>query len=417
MTEQRAAIADWLEKAFGDLDPIGRTDDGAWARFAWTAEDDALRSWFADQAAERGMPVDTDLAGNQWAWWGRRPRDERSALTTGSHLDSVPGGGRFDGPLGVLSAFAAIDLLRERGYRPRHRLGVVAFSDEEGARFGVACFGSRVLTGALPRERALAQVDASGRCLHEILPAHGIDAARYGADPQLVGTIGAHIELHVEQGVALSESGSPVAVASGIWPHGRWEVRIRGEANHAGTTPMNRRHDPMPAFADMVREVTAAAVGHDAVATVGRVEVHPNGVNVIASEVIASVDVRAPSDAAIGQVISAIARFSPRPVSRTGATTFDPGLRALLVDASTGSLRRDVPVQPTAAGHDAGILQDAGVPTGMLFVRNQTGASHTPAERATTDDCVNGVIALAGCLERVDRDLDALTSKREHAHE
>src|SRR5439155_5798008 len=151
----------------------------------------------------------------------------------------------YDGPLGVVSAFAAVDELRARGVAPAKPVAVVAFADEEGARFGVACLGSRLLTGTIEPAGALALADADGVTLAEAMHAAGADPAAAGPDEDLLGRVGAFVELHVEQGRGLVELGAPVGVATGIWPHGRWRYRFTGEANHAGTTRLADRRDPM----------------------------------------------------------------------------------------------------------------------------------------------------------------------------
>ena len=202
--------------------PLGRDQrTGGYRRYAWTAADAACRDWFHGAAAARGMDVDTDRNGNLWAWWGRPGPD---ALVLGSHLDSVPDGGAYDGPLGVVSAFAALDLVAAAtGTAPvaRRPVAVVAFADEEGARFGVACVGSRLMTGALDPDRARALTDADGTTLAEALRAAGHDPARLGRDDEALGRVGVFVELHVEQGRRLVDVGAPVGVATAIWPHGR----------------------------------------------------------------------------------------------------------------------------------------------------------------------------------------------------
>ncbi len=273
---------DSLWSAIGDVGRDPRS--GGFRRFAWNDAEMTLREWFVGCAAARGMDTERDRNGNLWAWWLPEgwTGDPANAFVTGSHLDSVPDGGAFDGPLGVVSAFAAVDALRAEGVRPRVPVGVVAFSDEEGARFGVACVGSQLSTGALDPDRARALRDIDGRSLAEVLSGAGVDPAALGRDERLAARVGVFVELHVEQGRALDRLGRPVAVASSIWPHGRWRLTFRGEANHAGATRMTDRHDPMLPYAATVAAARARAVEHDAVATFGRVHVMPNGANAIA---------------------------------------------------------------------------------------------------------------------------------------
>lgn len=398
-----AELAHKLETMFGEIDAIGANPDGSFSRFAWTTEDNALRTWFATTATGLGLTVTVDSAGNQWAWWGAPSTEPASVISTGSHLDSVPSGGRYDGPLGVLSGLAAVAYLQQLGYQPNHPIAVVNFSDEEGARVGVACFGSRVLTGVIPGAEALAKptVDGAGT-LKDAISQFDVDLSNYGKDPNLVAAIGAHVELHVEQGFDLVPAHKPVAVASHIWPHGRWSVEIHGESNHAGTTPMRRRHDPMGDLARFIEATKAAAERHDAVATIGQVTVKPGGVNVIAHTIIASLDVRAAEESNVRAVLADLAEFAPQQRSFTAATVFSSKVRDVLEQACAAG-DEAVPVLGTGAGHDAGILQNAGVPTGMLFVRNQTGASHTPTEEATMEDGAIGIVKLAACLESLDQ--------------
>jgi N-carbamoyl-L-amino-acid hydrolase len=201
----------------------------------------------------------TDNNGNLWAWWdppgspGPAPGPPGArAVVTGSHLDSVPDGGAFDGPLGVVSAFAAVDQLRERGCLPVRPLGIAAFSEEEGARFGVACLGSRLLAGAIEPGRARALADAAGVTLAEAMAAAGHDPGGMGPDDDLLAAIGAYVELHIEQGRALADLGAAIAVGEQIWPHGRWRLDFTGRPDHAGTAALADRRDPMLPFAAAV---------------------------------------------------------------------------------------------------------------------------------------------------------------------
>jgi beta-ureidopropionase / N-carbamoyl-L-amino-acid hydrolase len=382
---------------------------GGYRRFAWNDADMTLRDWFRGEAARRGMSVEEDRNGNLWAWWlpPGWSGDPRDAFVTGSHLDSVPDGGAYDGPLGVVSAFAAVDLVRARGIVPVRPVAVTAFSDEEGARFGVACIGSQLSTGALAPDRALRLRDADGITLAEALRARGRDPRHLGPDPDLVRRVGVYVELHVEQGRALDLVDRPIAVASSIWPHGRWMFTYTGEANHAGATRLVDRRDPMLTFASSVHTAREVAALHEAVATFGKVRVLPNGTNAIASEVAAWLDARAADEATLSALVAEIVGEARRQAEADGIdlevetesvtpiVEFPAATRDRLRTA-LGHLG-DVPVQPTAAGHDAGILS-ALVPTAMLFVRNPTGISHSPREFAEIADCHRGAAALADVM-------------------
>lgn len=384
-----------FEAMWADLHPVGRVAaTSGYRRFAWSAADLACREWFAAEAARRGLDVTVDRNGNQWAWWG--DPEAGDAVVTGSHLDSVPDGGAFDGPLGVVSALAAVDLLRERGVRPARPLALVAFTDEEGARFGVACAGSRLLTGSLDPDRARALTDADGTTMAEAMRAAGHDPLHLGRDDETLGRVGTFVELHVEQGRSLVDQDTAVGVASGIWPHGRWRLDLHGEANHAGTTRLADRDDPMLRLAAAVIAAREGAEQHAAVATIGKVDVRPGGTNAIPSLVRAWLDARGGDEAAVRAVVGAVgaaARAEPVEESWSPAVAFGAVLREHVAGLLGGA-----PVLSTGAGHDAGILAGSGTPTAMLFVRNPTGISHSPAEHAETDDCLAGVEALTTVL-------------------
>lgn len=382
-----------FDAAWADLAPIGRAGTGGYRRYAWTREDHTLREWFAGEAARRGLDLTEDRAGNQWAWWGDATRG--GALAIGSHLDSVPDGGAFDGPLGVVSSLAAVDALRAAGHTPDRPIAVINFADEEGARFGIACAGSRILTGQLDADRARGLRDGDGITLAEAWRTAGRNPDALGADPDLLGLVDRFVELHVEQGKGLVEHGVPIGIGSDIWPHGRWRLEFVGEANHAGTTALADRHDAMLGYAETVLDARRVAAGHGVVATMGKVRVEPNGVNAIPSRVTGWLDVRGADEAAVTACVAAIAEAAARREatltreSWTPTTQFDTALTGELADLL------DAPVLGTGAGHDAGILAAHGIPTSMIFVRNPTGVSHSPAEHAERDDCLAGVEALA----------------------
>jgi beta-ureidopropionase / N-carbamoyl-L-amino-acid hydrolase len=396
-------VGDSFGALWDALLPIGRdSTTGGYRRFAWTHEDQLLREWFAGEAALRGLDLTEDRAGNQWAWWGDPDARPGSGVVTGSHLDSVPDGGAFDGPLGVVSAFAAVDQLRAKGFHPERPIAVVNFVDEEGARFGVACAGSRVITGVLTADRALALTDADGMRYADALRRAGRNPDLLGADPEAVRRVGCFVELHVEQGRGLIDLGQPVALGTEIWPHGRWRLDFPGEANHAGTTRLEDRRDAMLGYAQTVLTARMAAETHGCLTTIGKVRVEPGGVNAIPSAVTGWVDARGSREEAVRRAlvdITATAVVHGAEVceeSWTPSTAFDAELinrlRTVLPEA---------PLLGTGAGHDAGILANAGVPSAMLFVRNPTGVSHSPAEWAEPEDCHAGVDALTAVLTEV----------------
>lgn len=404
-------MPDDFERMWTDLAAVGRSaTSGGYFRQPFLAAERELAAWFEEQARARGLTLETDPFGNVVAWWDP-PSDgasetRRGALVTGSHLDSVLDGGAYDGPLGVVSALAAVDLLRSRGVVPARAIGVSVFVEEEGSRFGLACLGSRLASGAIGWDVARELADRDGVRLGDVVAGPDDDRAPSG----WLDDVATFVELHVEQGRDLVDRDAAVGVASEIWPHGRYRFDVRGEANHAGTTRMDDRADPMLTYA-----MTALAANKQARlagqrATFGRVEVAPNGTNAVPSRVTAWLDARCSSDAALAALVEAITVQAAARAERDGTTVevtaesvsravaFDPDLAARLSVDHAGP---DWPVIPTQAGHDAGVLSAAGIPTAMLFVRNPTGVSHSPAETASMPDCLVGVSALADTLERL----------------
>ncbi|MCD0442597.1 allantoate amidohydrolase [Glycomyces sp. A-F 0318] len=397
-----------FRRLWDELANIGPADTGGYLRFSWSDADLACRDWFRAQAAARDLRLETDRNGNLYARWDAspppgEPNDGRAVLT-GSHFDSVPHGGAYDGPLGIVSAFLAVDRLRAEGAEPKRPIVVAAFTEEEGGRFGVPCLGSRLMAGVVDPERARRLTDPGGTTLAEAMRAAGADPDLLGPDPDRLAGTAAFVELHIEQGRHLDEEDAPVGVASAIWPHGRWRLDFTGEADHAGTTRLPDRRDPMLTFAFAVLAARKEARLAGGLATVGRVEAEPNATNAIAARVTAWLDARAPDEAVLDEILRGFESkvseragrdgtgFAIAPESETPIVEFDGALRDRIAALLGGA-----PVLPTGAGHDAGVLA-AHVPTAMLFVRNPTGVSHAPRESATDEDCAAGVEALAAVL-------------------
>lgn len=430
----------WDLPLWQSLLPIGRDPaSGGYRRYSFTEADSRCRDWFIKAAAERKLRVECDRVGNLWAWLDvGKPgagagdgtlsahagcathradnmpspevdQDRGGAIVTGSHLDSVPDGGAFDGPLGVVSAFAAIDLLSERGWQPVRPVGVVAFVEEEGARFGLACLGSKLLTGVIEPDVARGLTDGDGVSFAEAMAGVGLDPGGLGRDASLGSRVAAFVELHVEQGSGLDGLGAGVGVGESIWPHGRWRVDFGGRADHAGTTRIADRRDPMLPFAATVLGAREAASECGGLATMSKVRAVPGGANGICSAVQAWLDARAADEETLEALVARVMESARGSADQHGVTVtsrcesftpvveFDRDLRDRVVAALA---RRGVtaPVLPTGAGHDAGVLAGV-VPTAMLFVRNRTGVSHSPAEYAEPEDCAAGVEALAAVLE------------------
>jgi beta-ureidopropionase / N-carbamoyl-L-amino-acid hydrolase len=404
-------VGDDFEGCFEGLAAIGRDPAGGWTRLAWTEEDRAARRWFQSEAEARGLAVERDLAGNLWAWWGMAANGAGGRVAVGSHLDTVRGGGAYDGALGVVGGLVAVAELARRGIVPRRPVAVVAFADEEGGRFGTATFGSRVLAGALDPAEVLDRTDEAGVSLAKAVRDAGLDPRSLGPDPDRLASLAAFVELHVEQGRGLADHDAPIGLGTAIWPHGRWRLSLTGEANHAGTTRLQDRRDPMLGLAAAALAARAAAAELGAVATVGRVLVEPNSTNSVPGRVLAWLDARAERDQVLDWLLTAFEAAVDEAAGRHGldaeltaesrspAVAFDRGLAATVAGCLRGAGLEPVEL-PTAAGHDAGALATV-LPTAMLFVRNRSGTSHSPAEHADPADCRAGVAALAAVIEEL----------------
>lgn len=387
---------------WAEIDSTGRsTTSGGYNRLTGSTADLALREWFVGAAQARGMTVELDRVGNQWAWLGDPTTSVGSAqpLVLGSHLDSVIEGGAYDGALGVVSSFAAVDDMVASGTLPRVPVAVVNFIEEEGARFGVTCLGSRLLTGDYDHAAALSLRDDDGNTFAEVLTSMGVDVEHLGRDATALSRIGTYVELHVEQGRGLIDLDRSVAVGTAIRPHGRWRIELEGRGDHAGTAVMTERDDPMLTFAEVISVARSSGVANGCFATVGRAFIHPNVGNAVPSKVTAWLDARGSDELRVQSVVRDVGIAAGGSLVEEAFTTreaFDDKLAA-----SLSRTLRNAPLLESGAGHDAGILATAGVRTAMLYVRNPTGVSHAPEEFAEESDCISGVHALVTAAQEI----------------
>jgi beta-ureidopropionase / N-carbamoyl-L-amino-acid hydrolase len=404
MTE--VITSDALAARMEGLAGIGAGPEGV-RRLAWTEEDALTRAWFEEQAAGVGLRVERDPAGNLWAcpdadppWWG-----------VGSHLDSVRGGGRFDGPLGVACGFEIF----ARSERP---IAVLSFADEEGARFNTPTFGSKALAGRLDLPAVLARRDDDGASLADAMRAGGVDPDGIRNAPSWLGRLAGFIEIHIDQTTELARAGEPVGVVSGLAARTRLEVHLRGRADHAGTTPRSERRDALSAAARLIvgAEDLAGADSpldgdhHELTITASRIITRPNAPTTIAAEVRLWIDARAPRFEAIdawrARVDSLVGELAERTgveisvtvASRSDPREFAPPVRAALSRAAEDVLGHAPPELLCFAGHDAGVVAER-VPAAMLFVRNPTGVSHSPEETVSLDDAAVAARVVARALE------------------
>jgi len=391
------------------LDALGEIGVGAEGvyRMAWSEEDAATREWFAHQAAGVGLRVQRDPAGNLWAcpdaeppWWG-----------IGSHLDSVRGGGRFDGPLGVVCAFE----IAATSPRP---IAVVSFADEEGARFNTPTFGSKALVARLDLPSVLERRDDDGVSLAAAVRAAGLDPGGIGQAPRWLERLSGFIEIHIDQTTELARAGEPVGVVSALAARTRLEVTLTGRADHAGTTPRSERRDALAAAARMIVGAEDAAGAERSLdgdhapltITASKIITKPNAPTTIAAEVRLWIDARAPNVDAIDawrvQLDSLATELHERTgvdielavASRSDPREFAPELREALSQAAREEQGHAVPELVCFAGHDAGVVAER-IPAAMLFVRNPTGVSHSPLENVELEDAALAARVVARALQ------------------
>ena len=381
------------------LDDVGLRPDGVW-RLAWTDEDAASRAWFEREASRVGLRAVRDPAGNLWAC----PRSEPPWWGVGSHLDSVRGGGRFDGPLGVACGFAIAD----GAPRP---VAVLSFADEEGARFNTPTFGSKALSGRLDLPAVLERPDDDGVRLGDAMRDAGVDPDGIAEAPAWLDRLSGFVEIHIDQTTELAGADEPVGIVTSLASRTRLEAHLRGRADHAGTTPRAERRDALSAAARLIVAAEDLAREHPALTvTTSRIIAEPNAPTTIAADVRPWIDARAPSFAAIDAWRSRLdqrvgeleagsgVEIDVSVASRSDAREFAPELRRKLIRATEDVLGHPAPELVCFAGHDAGVLAER-VPAAMLLVRNPTGISHSPAETVELEDAAIAARVVARALE------------------
>ena len=381
-----------------DLEEAARigADDGGVSRFAWTPELAQANEWLVGRLQELGLETEIDAAGNVLGRW---EEGEGTAVLVGSHLDTVPRGGRYDGALGVLAALEVVRTLKHEGISLRRPLWIVSFNDEEGSRYQTGMLGSRAFIGDLDPE------DWRRRGVADAMAAGGFDFERLG-EAKAVDRVGAYLELHIEQGPVLEQEGLDLGIVSGIAGLLGFRVRLSGEANHAGTTPMASRRDALAGAARIVLELRDEARSRgDMTANVGILTVAPGGFNVIPGTAEFTIDARAGdadtfarAEKFVRDTLERVAaeeqlELEVTKTHRKPPTPLDPGLQDLLAQgaAAEGATARSM---PSGAGHDAMVLAKH-VPAAMLFVPSRAGISHSPDEYTSPEQCELGARVLA----------------------
>jgi N-carbamoyl-L-amino-acid hydrolase len=389
---------------------MGGTPKGGICRLALSAADREVRDWLRDACTALGCTMSVDEVGNMFAFRPGR-RNDLAPIAFGSHLDTQPTGGKFDGVLGVLAGLEVLRTLDEAGYDTNAPLLLVNWTNEEGARFAPAMLGSGVHAGVFDRAYADARQDRHGVCFGD-----AIDAIGYrGTAPAGSVRFGAMFELHIEQGPVLEAEGRTVGVVTGVQGMRWYEVSVTGREAHSGSTPMGLRADALLAAARLVTEVHAIALayGPEAVGTVGSLEVTPNSPNVIPGAVRLTVDLRHPDDAVLGameaRLQAAVRSLSPdaglevlsAKIWDSPAVRFDADCIAAVRSgaAAAGLPARDI---ISGAGHDAAYIARI-APTSMIFVPSAGGLSHNEAESTTATECAAGAQVLLNAILAYDR--------------
>ena len=397
---------DRLNRTLAELGRFGATPEGGTSRVAFSPEEIAAREYVADLMRVAGLTVDVDAAANLI---GRRAGSEPlPPLMFGSHIDSVPEGGNYDGQVGSMAAVEVARTLADAGLTTRHPLELVIFSNEEGGKTG-----SRAMSGEV-RPQELDIVTASGHTIADGLRALGGDPARLDTVRRRTGDVAGFLELHVEQGGILERGGIDIGVVEGIVGIKRWMVTVDGFANHAGTTPMDQRQDALLAaarFIDASHRIVTEAPGRQ-VGTVGRIQAEPGAPNVIPGRASLTLELRDLDMAVIDRLFAEIEAAAAE-IGRTTGTEFgfenfyvsraaptDPRIRAMVAESAV-ALDLTTLRMPSGAGHDAqSIAQFA--PVGMIFIPSVGGISHSPREHTAAEDIVNGANVLLRTLLRLD---------------
>jgi N-carbamoyl-L-amino-acid hydrolase len=404
-----------LEKLSEFGRPAGAGFAGGVTRLGFSAEDEAARAWVMELLREAGLVVRVDAAGNIF---GRRAGSDATlpVLLFGSHIDSVPNGGNFDGDVGSLGALEVMRALNDHRVQTRHPLEIVIWTNEEGHHFGRGLLGSSAAAGLLEKE-VLDRRDSDGKTLADWLLRYGQDAARLAEARIAKGAVAAYVELHIEQGGLLDERKIQIGVVEGIVGIHWWTCTAHGFANHAGTTPMDRRHDALAAAARValaVREEVRAEPGRQ-VGTVGYVKLEPGARNIIPGRVEFPVELRDLDAVKVLRIWERIARRIQQVRREEGVEIVctalqadqpaltDPGIRDTIRQAArdAGYTTLDL---PSGAGHDAQQVAHF-APIGMIFVPSRGGISHSPREYTAPEDVARGAEVLYRTILLLDQRL------------
>ncbi|AST92375.1 allantoate amidohydrolase [Sutcliffiella cohnii] len=401
-----------LAQRLDSLSKIGPTPEGGSFRLGLSLEEKQAKELVKTWMKEAGLEVTEDGAGNVF---GKLEGKNSSlpSIWTGSHVDSVPNGGHFDGPLGVLAALEVIEAWKETGFQPNRNVEVVIFTDEEGSRFYSGLMGSRAVTGEIEYNVQFERVDSEGTTFSQALEAYGSNREQFKKAKRNMEEVELFVEVHIEQGKQLEKANMPVGIVTGIAGPYVMEVHFSGVAGHAGNTPMNDRTDALVTASEFICKVETlpAQISSTAVATVGKLFVKPNGVNVIPGQVELFVDIRDIDEENRDKLVDLVHQAAYEIATNRGVEAkvvehlrIPPVPIRQELQEKLKSVLENYGIEPTyipsGAGHDAMILGNK-VPVAMIFARSKDGISHNPKEWTTLNDCVYSVHVLKDFIEEI----------------
>ncbi|MCA1011917.1 M20 family metallo-hydrolase [Halobacillus halophilus] len=407
-------LEEWLNQHLLELNLTDEMDyENGFTRLSYTEDEKQAHQAFSRIAENLGLDVHSDQAGNVWAEW--KTDTEAPVVALGSHVDTVSSGGGYDGVAGVLTALAAIKLLKDQDYTPRKNISVICFASEESARFGVSTIGSKAVSGLLDKDDVANVEDAEGVTIKEAVESFGlswdtIDQAEKGEKE-----LESFLELHIEQGTQIENHGADIGIVRGVACPIRLQITAEGMANHTGTTPMNRRSDAFAAIAPLITFVEEQANQMNEeqdvplVATVSTVQLHPNVMNVIPGQVELGIDIRSVDDTLKKELADRIESFCRKiedkrkihvhvkTLVNNNSVFLDPNLQGKLAKV-TDQLQLKSMEMDSGAGHDVMNMAEKW-PSGLLFIPCEEGISHHPKEYASNEDLAKGARVMAEYLK------------------
>lgn len=407
---QSGVSGERLAARLAELSKIGSTEENGSYRIGFSKEERKAKELVKSWMIKAGLMVKEDGAGNLFGRLEGKNK-ELASVISGSHVDSVPNGGHFDGPLGVLAALEVVEAWKETSYKPERTYEVVVFTDEEGSRFNGGLRGSRAICGELNMEEEIRKIDQQGNSFQKVIESDGLTLQGFKGSKRELDTVKAFVEVHIEQGSTLERENVAVGVVTGIAGPSWLKISFYGKAGHAGNTPMGERNDALVAASEFVGQVSQIpqCLSKTAVATVGKLQVYPNGVNVIPGKVELYVDIRDIHQETLDQLTEEIAKKALEIGGQHGISVeceqtlnvapvpIQEEMQQRLIEAVEANGIKPV-LLPSGAGHDAMVL-GRHVPSGMIFVRSQDGISHNPKEWTSLGDCVQSVHVLKTAIE------------------